>query len=154
MGEHSMPGYMTHIAAGGLVTGGALYVAQVTDTFQAEPVTYAALVAIGMLAGLFPDVDTDSRGQRLYYALLLIVDLGLMIHEEYRWAAILGFLAMIPAIDNHRGWTHTWWAMLVVPLPILALPMTFYDYGWEPLLPFYLAAVLGYCSHLLLDNIT
>jgi len=111
-----------------------------------------ALLCISLLASLFPDVDTDSKGQNLFYSLLAALDLGLMIKGLYKWAAILGFCAMLPALGHHRGWTHTWWAMLLVPSVILVLPMIFYSISIEKLLPFYLAAVIGYFSHLLLDR--
>ncbi len=112
----------------------------------------AVLVCISVLASLFPDVDTDSKGQSLYYGLLVVVDVVLMVKGCYKWAAILGLAAMLPAIGHHRGWTHTWWAMLLVPLPILLLPLFFFKIPVDYMFPFYLAAVAGYFSHLLLDR--
>jgi membrane-bound metal-dependent hydrolase YbcI (DUF457 family) len=61
-------------------------------------------------------------------------------------------LALIPVAGRHRGWVHTWWAMLVLPSPILLLPAHFWGIPWERSLPFYLTFVLGYFSHLLLDR--
>nr|WP_245168188.1 metal-dependent hydrolase [Desulfobaculum xiamenense] len=118
-----------------------------------EPVMGVALMAVAILASLFPDVDTDSKGQRLFYAILVLADLTLMWFGKYRWAAILGFVAMLPAVGHHRGWTHTWWAMLVVPLPIVLLPAWFFGTAAVVLVPFYAAAVLGYLSHLILDRL-
>jgi hypothetical protein len=42
--------------------------------------------------------------------------------------------------------------MLLVPLPILILPIVFYDLPIQRPLPFYVAAVSGYFSHLALDR--
>ena len=105
------------------------------------------------MGALFPDTDTDSKGQNLFYAIMVVLDIAFMIKGMYRWAAVLGFCAMLPALGRHRGWTHTWWAMALVPLPILLLPMIFFDQPLLRPLPFYLSAVSGYFSHLLLDKI-
>jgi len=148
----AMPGYKTHLFGGLLFGGAALFAAVWFGLLVFEPGPTAALLVIAALAALFPDVDTNSKGQHLFYILLAGADIALMVKEQYRWAAILGFFAMLPAIGNHRGWTHTWWAALLVPAPIVALPMAFYAHDWRALLPFYLAAVVGYLSHLAFDR--
>jgi membrane-bound metal-dependent hydrolase YbcI (DUF457 family) len=147
-----MPGYKAHIGGGIIIGGGCLAAANWFKVFQPEPETAIVLMVAALLGALFPDTDTDSRGQKLFYVSLVILDLVLMIQGRYKWAAILGFCAMLPAIGHHRGWTHTWWAMLTIPLPIILLPAIFYGTDPERLLPFYLAAVVGYFSHLLLDR--
>ena len=147
-----MAGYKGHIA-GGLVLGGvALGAAVWAGQIRPTPEMAATLLAIAVLGALFPDVDTDSKGQNLFYSVLLLLDLALMITEKYKWAAVVGFCAMLPAVGRHRGWTHTWWAMLLVPVPVLVLPALFYRVPLERLTVFYLAAVVGYFSHLLLDR--
>ena len=40
----------------------------------------------------------------------------------------------------------------MIPCPVLVAPMMLMNVAWQVLLPFYLAAVLGYYSHLLLDG--
>lgn len=123
------------------------------DFVPPHPETAAVLGVTALMGALFPDTDTDSKGQNLFYLILVILDLAFMIKGMYRWAAVLGFCAMLPALGRHRGWTHTWWAMLLVPFPILLLPVVFYAQPLERLLPFYFSAVIGYFSHLLLDRI-
>jgi membrane-bound metal-dependent hydrolase YbcI (DUF457 family) len=97
-------------------------------------------------------LDTDSKDRNHFYLCLVIMDLALMAMELFKWAAGGGFCAMLPAIGHHRGWTHTWLTMILVPLPIVLLPAFFYGFSLRTLLPFYLAAVVGYFSHLLLDR--
>ena len=147
-----MPGYKAHLAGGVLFGGGCLAAAVWFGVYRPDPETASALLLIALLGAMFPDTDTDSKGQNLFYGALVVMDLALMIQGRYRWAAILGFCAMLPAIGHHRGWTHTWWAMLLVPLPILLLPVIFYRISPADLLPFYLAGVAGYFSHLALDR--
>lgn len=147
-----MPGYKGHLVGAGLWAGAAWgAVALWLPVHEPGPLLGTVLAAVCVMAALFPDVDTDSKGQNLFYAIMAAVDLGLLIRGEYRWAAVLGFAAMLPALGRHRGWTHSWWAMFAVPLPILVLPVIFWGVDPVALVPFYAAAVLGYLSHLTLD---
>lgn len=148
-----MPGYRGHLAGGLFFAVMGLVGAVLSGWLVLNPLLACGLTGFCLLGALFPDVDTDSKGQNLYYAVFAALDLGLILKEMYVWAAWLGFFAMLPAIGSHRGWTHTWWAMALVPLPILAIPAltTGLDVVSE-FIPFYMAFVLGYFSHLLLDG--
>jgi membrane-bound metal-dependent hydrolase YbcI (DUF457 family) len=103
--------------------------------------------------GLWPDVDTDSKGQSLFYWIFVLVDTFLIVTQRFEAAAYLGFFALLPALGHHRGWTHTWWAMLLIPSPLLLWP--YLNWPDRPLvgLPFYGAAVVGYLSHLYMDGL-
>lgn len=147
-----LPGYKLHLT-GGFVCGGLILVTLTwKNIYNPEPLAGVALMTVCLLGALFPDTDTDSKGRNLFYLCLVILDLVLMAMELFKWAAIVGFCAMLPAVGHHRGWTHTWLAMILVPLPIIILPAFFYGFSLRTLLPFYLAAVVGYFSHLLLDR--
>lgn len=148
-----MPGYKGHLAGGLFFAVMGLVGCVLFGWLVLNPLFGAGLVGFCLLGALFPDVDTDSKGQNIFYAVFAAVDLGMILGEQYVWAAWLGFFAMLPAIDSHRGWTHTWWAMLFVPMPILLVPMVVQ--GVESVsvfLPFYGAFCAGYFSHLLLDG--
>lgn len=123
----------------------------------AEPLTtmmyIAGLFVVTLLFGLWPDVDTDSKGRRIFYRIFLVVDLYLIVVGHYEAAAYLGLLAILPGLGPHRGWTHTWWAMLVVPLPFLVVPYFRFPEMAFVGAPFYVAAVVGYFSHLVLDGL-
>lgn len=156
-----MANYKGHVA-GGAVFGALFYIAiayvpvqQLAESagllqnWQAS----VALFVIAMLFGLFPDVDTNSKAQDLFFAIIFPLDILLLATDKIQAAAYLGLIAMLPVVGKHRGWTHKKWAMVVVPLPILILP---YIYN-EAILPisaiYYGAAVSGYFSHLLLDGL-
>ena len=147
-----MPGYKGHLAgasmAGGLALGGLLWL----GVYAPEWPQLAVLGSLVLLGALFPDVDTDSRGQHVFYLTLAVLDFAFILQGYYQWAAILGFAAMFPAMGSHRGWTHTWWAMLLMPLPLVLLPVWLYGATPQSLAPYYAAAVLGYGSHLVLDR--
>ncbi|WP_027189905.1 metal-dependent hydrolase [Fundidesulfovibrio putealis] len=147
-----MPGFKGHIAGSLAATGAVLGGAWWLGVYRPEPKVMAMLAVLGVLGALFPDVDTNSKGRHLYYGAAVIADAVLILKGEYRYAALLGFCAILPAVGSHRGWTHTWWAALVIPSPILIAPIILMGMTWQPLMPFYLAAVLGYYSHLFMDG--
>lgn len=139
--------------------GYALGALKQLDHFEVpELVAYGAMmVGLGVLFGLWPDVDTNSKGQKVFYWLFFVIDLALILAQNFQAAAYLGLFSILPTLSKHRGWTHTWWAMLLVPSPLFLLP---YFTGHVPVLYspllgalFYGAAVVGYWSHLVLDGI-
>jgi membrane-bound metal-dependent hydrolase YbcI (DUF457 family) len=147
-----MPGYKGHLAgalAAAALLGGGLWL---LGLLPRDWLTLAGLLGFCLAGALFPDIDTKSKGQYLFYAVLLVVDLGLLWQRNYEWAAWLGLAAIIPGVTPHRGWTHSLWAMLLIPVPIVALPVFFYGRDAGDFLPYALACWLGYFSHLLLDG--
>ncbi len=113
----------------------------------------AALFVLSMLFALFPDVDTNSKGQDIFIGLAFTVDVLLIVGGSYQAAAYLGLIAMLPIITHHRGWTHSKFAMILVPLPLLLIPYTHNDKVLPISIVLYGAAVAGYFSHLLLDGL-
>lgn len=113
----------------------------------------AILLGVTLLFALFPDIDIKSKGQRIFYLIFFCVDLVLIVTNHWREAAFLGLFAMLPLLTEHRGWTHSFWASLIIPLPFLLVPIWFAKSGWKAGLPYYLAAVAGYLSHRFMDGI-
>jgi len=157
-----MSNYKGHIVGGAI--GGIVYAAVVTGAINThidfssygtnpEWVFPAILVVLSILFGLWPDIDTNSKGQDIFYAGMFSLNIYLIATSSYRLAAFLGLLAMLPIIGKHRGWTHSRLTMILVPLPILVLP-----YLLEPTkpwlgAPYYGAAVVGIFTHILLDGL-
>ncbi len=148
-----MPGYKAHLTGGAIAGSAALGTFVHIGSISPSPTMAAALMALVLLGTLFPDTDTHSKGQDLFYTIMVLVDGILILHKEYQWAALLGLFAMLPALGKHRGWTHSWWAIFMVPLPIVLLPMFLFETPWESSAPFYCAAVLGYATHLVMDRL-
>lgn len=147
-----MPGYRGHLAgallAAGLLGVGLWYFGWLPHDW----LSLAGLLGFCLIGALFPDIDTKSQGQYLFYIALLAVDVGLLIQGRYEWSAYLGLAAIIPGVTPHRGWIHSFYAMLLLPLPIVLVPVLLYGRDWMVYLPYYLACTLGYCSHLILDG--
>lgn len=118
-----------------------------------DVVTVLAMFVLCIMFGLWPDVDTNSKGQDIFYTLFFILDVVLIYNHRFHEAAYLGLFCILPILGKHRGWTHTYWAMFVIPSPFLLLPLVYS--ASDPLggIPFYGAAVTGYFSHLFMDGL-
>jgi membrane-bound metal-dependent hydrolase YbcI (DUF457 family) len=113
----------------------------------------AGVFVIGMLFSLFPDVDTNSKAQDLFFWIVFPLDILLLATGNIQAAAYLGLIAMLPIVGHHRGWTHAKWAVFIVPLPILLIPYLYNHSMLQISALYYFAAVFGYFSHLLLDGL-
>ena len=137
-------------------------------TVSLEPLKIAACFVIAVLSGLWPDVDTKSKSQQIFYRIFLIFNVVLIYMEYYSISAFFGLFAMLPLIGNHRGWTHSKLTMLLLPTVFLILPMVYFQrdqFNQNELLaaqnlillkeglPFYTASLIGYATHLHLDGI-
>jgi membrane-bound metal-dependent hydrolase YbcI (DUF457 family) len=113
----------------------------------------AGVLVVSVLFALFPDIDTNSKGQNIFFGLALVTDILLIYNGYIQAAAYLGLIAMLPVVGKHRGWTHSKLAMVLVPLPIVVVPYLHNDSILPISLIFYGAAVAGYFSHLLFDGL-
>jgi membrane-bound metal-dependent hydrolase YbcI (DUF457 family) len=114
---------------------------------------FAAFFVLSVLFALFPDVDTNSKGQDIFIGLAFFVDVLLIFNGNYQAAAYLGLIAMLPILSHHRGWTHSKWAMFLVPSPLIILPALYNEKLLLAAAVYYIASVGGYFSHLLLDGL-
>ena len=156
-----MANYKGHIV-GGAAAGLAYYaaisylpierLAESADLLRDEQAIFAIFV-IAILFGLFPDVDTNSKAQDLFFGIVFPLDILLLWSGALQAAAYLGLIAMLPIIGHHRGWTHKKWSMFVVPLPILLVPYLYNNQILPISAIYYGAAVVGYFSHLLFDGL-
>jgi membrane-bound metal-dependent hydrolase YbcI (DUF457 family) len=113
----------------------------------------AAIFIIACLFGLWPDIDTNSKAQDIFFAIAFAADIALIVVGRFEAAAYLGLMAMTPIVGKHRGWTHSKLACLLVPLPLALVPYLYQPRNFIPGLLFYGAALAGYFSHLLLDGL-
>ena len=156
-----MANYKGHIAGGVVLTGVytlAMLFAPVERLAEYAQLLYdwqamTAVFVIGMLFALFPGVDTNSKGQDIFYWTIFPLDVLLVWNGQFQAAAYLGLIAILPVLTHHRGWTHSKLAMVLVPLPIVFIPWLYNDHLLAISLVYYGAAVVGYFSHLLLDGL-
>lgn len=144
-----MPGYKSHIAVS-LLFCGLLYV----FPFWASLSWMGKIgcIALAVFFGLWPDVDTKSKGQYLFLVSVLLADLYLIARQDYKRAAYLGLLIIFPIMAPHRGWTHSLVAMVLIPCALFLAALQYTGGKPYDLLPYLLAALLGYASHILVDR--
>lgn len=156
-----MAGYKTHIVGGVLAAAGLYgFFLVCIAWFDWGPAQQAmqsltvraGLVSVAVFFALWPDIDTNSVVHDIFYGMLFLVDLVLITAKMYLPASLLGLFAILAMLGKHRGWTHTAAAMAFAPLPLLLMPAIIRREFVLSGLPWYLAAVAGYASHLILDG--
>lgn len=156
-----MSGYKGHIAGAIVVNAAVIGVAKTMpgtilerwNSSLADWQLLAGLFVVAVLFWLFPDIDTNSKGQDIFFGIAFVAEIVLVLTGKFEPAAYLGLLAMTPIVGKHRGWTHSKLAMLLVPLPIVLIPYLHNRHVWTLGVLIYSAAVAGYFSHLLLDGL-
>lgn len=112
-----MPTYKYHLVAGAATFGLMAWLTQdwsMSDHLQTHH--YLFLCGITLLGALFPDVDVQSRMQKLFFwtTLFLVLPLCLWM-EQYKifwiWGAVCVVLLLIP----HRSLTHRAWFLVLAP---------------------------------------
>jgi uncharacterized membrane protein YobD (UPF0266 family) len=121
-----MPGYKAHIA-GALIA----YVAAilVVPALIIQPWSVHAEWLMCACAGaLFPDVDTKSKGQRLWYALVAFMMVVLYKRHAYVPLATLGACAFLPLLVAHRSFFHQpWFLFLLTVVSVYGLSILWPD---------------------------
>ena len=112
--------YRAHLVSG-LGVGAALAGAAYAEGIVTHGEDVAAVAGLTTVFALLPDLDTASVVQRWFYRAMLGVLIWLMGTGRAEHAAFLGAVSLLPLVHRHRGWTHAWWAALVVPLAALLL---------------------------------
>jgi hypothetical protein len=67
-----------------------------------------------LLGGLFPDIDTKSKGQMIFYKLIVIIIAFCIIYKAYYIGACLSLISFWPLLVKHRGLFHRLWFLLLL----------------------------------------
>ena len=128
-----MPSYKVHLV-GGFVT----YVLILHCIFSSEPTIATILqgLVFCLLGALFPDIDVKSKGQKVFYSLLLILLLYLLYHEKYCMFIVMSFLAIIPILVRHRGIFHHLWFLMAMTFGISFFVKSFCGFYEQVMLGF------------------
>jgi LexA-binding, inner membrane-associated putative hydrolase len=142
--------YKGHLAGGSFAF--IIYLVVLIVFFAYKPsIEVLTWFGLCILGSIWPDVDTNSMGQKLFYGFFIALDLVFLLTGRYKEAAVLGFFALLPVIAKHRGWTHSLSAAFLVPSPLLVLPLIKPGLSLGGL-EYYTPVVVGYLSHLVLDR--
>ncbi len=100
---------------------------------------------------LFPDMDIKSKSSTFIYTLSLLIAGYLWYLEEFKILSLFLIVLIIPQLLPHRGFLHSIFAAFIIPISIFIL---FFQnkISLETSIICYIAGVIGYCIHLILDN--
>ncbi|MCP4752326.1 MAG: hypothetical protein GY866_15645 [Proteobacteria bacterium] len=167
------------VVAGAVVVGVALVVDYVSlnsrslGVFIENPLNAGGdipvlikLFLITCFMSLFPDLDTATVPQRWFFRTVFVVLGILFLIGQMDLFAALTFLALLPILHMHRGWTHS----KVTPFLVAAFLAIVFEYyrtrhswfggfSWKDAAQvlqtywiYVLACVLGHYTHLFLDS--
>lgn len=145
-----MPNYKGHVIGGLAVFSiGLLLVGNYHHISLLTGIEWALCTLLG---SLFPDIDTKSKGQKIFYRLLFIFLIFLTLQQKFQTATFMCLAGFVPLLVNHRGLCHN-------ILFILGIPMLIFGYIFLFLPAYGLLVVgdivfftLGALSHLCLDR--
>lgn len=108
-----MPGYKGHLLGGAASFGAtfaAVSIAQIMPC--ADPYTIASCFAMAMAGSLFPDIDIKSKGQKLFYRIILGLFVYFFYNKQYVTLSYIAIAATLPLLVKHRGIFHNIWFLL------------------------------------------
>lgn len=143
-----MPNYKGHLV-GGVVA--FLLVINVIIVQKVSLVVALEWLSFTSLGALFPDIDIKSKGQKIFYKVLVLVFLILLLKQRFMTIVFLSLLAFLPLVVRHRGMCHELWFVVSAPLVVaFALTCYFPKFSsfvlWDALF-----FIVGAVSHLYLD---
>lgn len=145
-----MPGYKGHIAGGIVIYGVTLAV--IMQNLNPSPVTMIEWFCFTVAGALFPDIDIKSKGQKLFYWLLLGIIGYLIFHGYAECIPFIAILAIVPLLSRHRGLFHKLWFVILLPSAVAFLMMAYWAPSCSSLIFFdCLFFIMGAISHLVLD---
>lgn len=144
-----MPSYKGHLAGGIFVYLIAIYFIIAT---QAPSFATGLEWLLFTLAGaLFPDVDTKSKGQKLFYWIMLILMIVLLINDKTQELIAVAILGVIPLLVRHRGIFHRLWFVILVPSAVAGILCLYVPHCSSTIKYDCLFFIVGAISHLWLD---
>jgi len=147
-----VPNYKGHIVGGTIAFGLSHRIATINSLLTPSIGYEWVMLYLVCLAGsLFPDIDIQSKGQKLFYQALFIIILLIIAYHRMELLLPVAVVSFVPLLLNHRGITHNPWFVLFLGL---CMPIASHWYHPELLQLAVKAAfffIVGGWSHLVLD---
>lgn len=145
-----MPSYRVHLV-GGLLT--YLGILQIFKNADLSHHTILQGLVFCLLGALFPDIDVKSKGQKVFYTMLLLLLIYLIAYQKYCMFVVLSFLGIIPILVRHRGIFHHIWFLIVITCAGSLVVKSWCGYYEQVMLTNCWFFFAGAVSHVLLDRI-
>lgn len=144
-----MPNFKGHVVGGLFAYGCVAFMLSAQDT---SIFGHAVGLSATLAGALFPDIDTQSKGQRLYLKVLALVLLMSLCLRAYIPLLLVLALFFGALLMPHRGIFHNFWfitcALVLIDLCLLIV----IPYRKVEIIATSLFFFAGVLSHLLLDK--
>ncbi len=144
-----MPNYKKHIAGG--FAGYLIILSLIIKSYNPTLTTALQWLLSTIIGSLFPDIDTKSKFQKIFYFGLLILFIILTIQNNSNLLIFISFLGLIPLVVNHRGIFHKLWFILLLSALIIFVTNLYAPAKIEFISLNLLFFLIGVISHLWLD---
>lgn len=144
-----MPNYKKHLV-GGTIAYSCLFYLLISPT---NPTINMAVqwFTCCMTGALFPDIDTKSKIQKIFYIIILLTLIAAVLNRKTPLLIFFSFLGLIPALVNHRGLFHNpLFILLITLMTIGAIKIYLPEYSHTAMLNG-LFFFTGAISHIWLD---
>ena len=148
-----MPGYKGHLLFGTIIFLPAIILTQKMVVEFPLFTTIISFFAI-LLGSLFPDIDTTSKIQRIFYVISIPLILITLILQQTTSFFIASTIILFVYILKHRTITHQLSFIIIIPGIFTLSIYYFYNITDSIFLYFYIFFTLGAINHILLDKIT
>lgn len=143
-----MPNYKKHLVGGFATYSVLLFLLRSFNPTFIYAIEWLGLCLFG---SLFPDVDTKSKIQKIFYISLLLTLFLLMSQNKLHLCLFLSFLGFSPLIVNHRGLFHKAWFLIAIAT-IFGCILIKYNYMNSTIMTLHaLFFIAGALSHIVLD---
>jgi hypothetical protein len=143
-----MANYKGHLSAALIA---AIIICIILAPFAFSFTTIGVWLFCASIGALFPDIDTKSKGQKLFYICLLPLFILFFLQEWLLANLILIFAAVVPLVVNHRGITHRLWFLFLVPATLALVLISYYPSLRHEIIFCLLFFCIGAFTHLWLD---
>jgi len=147
-----MPGYRAHIGG-----AGCIYAVLLVFFYKVLFLKISVFRALEwflscILGGLFPDIDIKSKGQGIFYRVVVLFLCILLLKQKLAEFILVSLLSFTPLLVRHRGIFHQPWFVVVVPFTVACVISWYQSISDLAILidAFFFSA--GALSHILLDR--
>ncbi len=149
MKGYAMPGYRGHISGAFFLY--SILLILLLSFYYIKPVWALQWLIAIILGALFPDIDTKSKGQKIFYTCLFIILGFCFLGHCYRFASLLGIVSAIPLMVNHRGIFHRWWFLFFITSSTAYTLISYFPSYTDSIIINALFFFVGAISHIWMD---
>ena len=143
-----MPNYRGHLTGACIIYCVIIFA---LSFYTRSPITLIEWLLCTLLGSLFPDIDTKSKGQKLFYRFTFLIACLFFVQQKFRLLGFIAILACFPLITKHRGLLHNIWFIMSFVIILLLGAYYIIPQYFMPIAVDMTFFMIGVISHLWLD---